>query len=114
MPGVKTLINTTGATLEITLFVRQGSQPSNQDGSVSVTLQPFQTLTVQYGSAQNPFLNGISVFTINNNDLFSSVQFVTASRSELDNLLNLNNVVLISKVLTDYLISGVNSPFYPF
>ncbi|MCD7032632.1 hypothetical protein LRR81_00215 [Metabacillus sp. GX 13764] len=114
MAGVKTLINTTPAVLQIILFTRTGNSPANQGQAVQVTLQPFETKTVQYGSVQNPFLNGISVFTIYQNDLYSKVQFVTARPSELDNLLNNNNVVLISKVLTDYIISGVNSNFYPF
>ncbi|KZZ84002.1 MULTISPECIES: hypothetical protein [Bacillaceae] len=113
MAGVKTLINTTTATLQITLYARAGSNPVNQGPALNVTLLPNQTLTVQYGSDANPFLNGIAVFTIANNDLYSKVQFVLARGSELDNVLNNNNVLVISKVLTDYLITGVVSPFFP-
>ncbi|MTH53577.1 hypothetical protein GKZ89_09195 [Bacillus mangrovi] len=113
MAGVKTLINTTSATLQITLFGRAGSNPVNQGAATNVTLLPNQTLTVQYGDDANPFLNGISVFAIADNDLYSKVQFVLATGSELDNVLNTNNVLVFSKVLTDYLVTGVNSPFFP-
>lgn len=104
----KTFINNSGATLQVTLFVRQGSETFNQDGTVSFTLNPFQRLTVPYGSDQNPFLNGILLFTIFQNDLYSKIQFVTARGSELDNVLNTNQFISISKIITDFLISGSN------
>jgi len=113
MPGVKTFINTSPATLQITLFVRQGAQPFNQDGTLSFTLNPGQTLTVQYGNAQNPFLNGLSLFTIFQGDLYSKIQFVTLVGSQLDNLFNANNVITITKTLTDYVISGSINPNFP-
>lgn len=104
----KIFINNSLATLQITLFIRQGANPVNQDGTSSFTLNPGQTLTITYGDAQNTFLNGILLFTIFAGDLYSKIQFVTVSGSELDDLLNTNDTVTIAKVLTDYVISGSN------
>ncbi len=109
MAGVKTWVNLSPATLQVSLFVRQGVQPTDQDGTVAFTLDPGQTLDVPYGNEQNSLLNGISLFTIFQNDLYSKVQFVTARESELDNLLNLNDVLTISKELSDYILSGSSS-----
>ncbi|MBT2730211.1 right-handed parallel beta-helix repeat-containing protein [Bacillus sp. ISL-75] len=104
----KTFINNSPATLQITLFIRQGANPVNQDGTSSFTLNPGQTLTITYGDAPNIFLNGILMFTIFAGDLYSKIQFVTVSGSELDDLLNTNDTVTITKELTDYVISGSN------
>jgi hypothetical protein len=104
----KTFINNSPATLQITLFIRQGDNPVIQDGTSSFTLNPGQTLTITYGDAENNFLNGILLFTIFEGDLYSKIQFVTVSGSELDDLLNTNDTVSITKELTDYVISGSN------
>ncbi|RKP56230.1 hypothetical protein D7Z26_06210 [Cohnella endophytica] len=106
MAGLKTFINNSAATLQMTLFVRQGTFPYNQDGTVSFTLNPQQQLDVQYGDALNPFLNGLSLFTIFQGDLYSKIQFVTVAESLLDNLLNTNSVITITSDETDYVISG--------
>jgi hypothetical protein len=106
--ATKTFVNNSPATLQITLFVREGDQPANQDGTVSFALNPGQTESITYGDDQNIFLNGVLFFTIFQGDLYSKMQFVTVSESELDNLLNTNNVITITKELTDYVISGSN------
>jgi hypothetical protein len=87
MPGVKTFINTTASTLQITLFTRQGDNPANADGTTSFTLTPGQTRTITYGSQQNPFLNGISLTTTSQGEAYTKTQLVTARNSQLDNLL---------------------------
>lgn len=104
----KTFVNNTLATIQITLFVREGAFPFNQDGTVSFTLNPGETETVTYGSVTNMFLNGLTLFTILEGDLFSSVKFVTTSSSELDNLLNTNTIITINKVQTDFVLTGSN------
>jgi hypothetical protein len=106
MAGAKTFINNSQAILQITLFVRQGVNPVNQDGTATFTLNPGQSLSVQYGNEQNPFLNGFTLFTILNGDLYSKVQFVTVRESELDDLLNTNDFISFTKIITDYIISG--------
>lgn len=105
----KIFINSTIATLQITLFVRQGIDPFNQDGTVSFVLNPGQTLNVTYGDDVNIFLNGLSLFTTSEGDLYSKVQFITESSSELDNLLNTNDTIVITKQETDYVLSGMNT-----
>lgn len=108
MAGVKNFINDSAATLQITLFVRQGEDPVNQDGTVSFVLNPNQTETITYGDEQNNFLNGILIFTIHEGDLFSKMQYVTVSGSELDDLLNTNSDLTITQVGADYVLSGSN------
>lgn len=102
----KTFVNNTLSTLQITIFVREGEQPYNQDGTVSFSLNPGETKIISYGNDINTFLNGIILFTIFNGDLFSSVKFVTINSSELDNLLNTNTTITITKVQTDYVLTG--------
>ncbi|MGG1290583.1 hypothetical protein ABE218_04200 [Bacillus smithii] len=109
MAGTKTFVNTSPATLQVTLFIREGNDPLSQDGTVSFVLDPGETEVVAFGNAQNSFLNGISLFTIFAGDLYSKIQFVTVVGSELDNLLNTNDVITITKELTDYVLSGGNS-----
>lgn len=104
----KIFINNTLATFQITLFVREGDLPYNQDGTVTFTLDPGETESITYGSDTNMFLNGLTIFTIYEGDLFSSVKFVTARMSELDNLLNTNDTITITQVQTDYVFSGTN------
>ncbi|WP_313891856.1 hypothetical protein [Psychrobacillus sp.] len=104
----KMFINNSLAKFEITIFIREGELPYNQDGTVSFTLNPGEAQTVPYGSDQNIFLNGILFFTIFEGDLYSKMQFVTLSESELDDLLNTNDTIIITSNLTDYVISGSN------
>jgi hypothetical protein len=108
MAGTKTFVNTSPATLQITLFVREGNEPFNQDGTVSFTLDPGETKAVTFGNAQNSFLNGILFFTIFGGDLYSKIQFVIEKESELDDLLNTNSTITITKNQTDYEMSGSN------
>lgn len=51
----KIFINNTLATFQITLFVREGEFPYNQDGTVTFTLEPGETESVTYGSDTNIF-----------------------------------------------------------
>lgn len=106
----KTFVNNTGATFQVTLFIREGVNPVNQDGTVTFTLSPNETETVTFGNETNEFLNGLTIFTIFNGDLYSSIQFVTVASSELDNLLNTNNTITITKEQTSYVLTGSNTP----
>jgi uncharacterized protein YqfB (UPF0267 family) len=104
----KTFINDSFATLQITLFVREGDNPIHEDGTVSFSLNPEESKVITYGNDQNIFLNGIKFSTTFEEDLFSENKSVTLRDSDLDNLLNLNNVLTISKVQTNYIITGSN------
>jgi hypothetical protein len=106
----KTFVNNSLATLQITIFIREGTNPVNQDGSLSFTLSPGQSLLVEYGTETNIFLNGFVLFTIFEGDLYSKVQFTTVVGSELDDLLNTNDTITFTKVLTDYQVTGSNAP----
>ena len=104
----KTITNTTNATLQLTLFVRQGDIPYLNSDTVSVELLPGETELVSYGDASNPYLNGVIMFTIFENNLYSKVQFITALQTELDTLLNTNNIFTITEVDSDYVLTGSN------
>lgn len=104
----KTFTNQSNAKLQLTLFVRQGNIPYLNSESVAVEISPGETVTVTYGDASNPYLNGVNVFTASENDLYNKVQFITALQSELDTLLNTNNLLSITEVDTDYVITGSN------
>ena len=106
----KTFVNNSLATLQITIFIREGTEVFNQDGFESFTLNPNETLLVEYGTETNLFLNGFVLFTIFEGDLYSKVQFTTQLDSELDILLNTNETITFTKVDTDYVISGSNPP----
>lgn len=108
MAGTKTFVNDSPATLQITLVIREGDEPLNQDGTVSFILDPGETEVITYGNDINSFLNGILLFTIFKGDLYSKTQFVIEKESELDDLLNINSVITITKNQTDYEISGSN------
>lgn len=103
-------VNNSLATLQIAIFIREGSNPANQDGSQSFILLPEESLLVQYGTDTNVFLNGFVLFTILNGDLYSKVQFTTLTDSELDVLLNTNDTVTFNKIDTDYVVSGSGAP----
>lgn len=106
----KTFVNNSLATLQITIFIREGTDPVNQDGFVSFTLDPNETELVEYGTDTNTFLNGFVLFTIFAGDLYSKVQFTTQVGSELDDVLNTNEIITFTKVATDYQVTGSNPP----
>ncbi|SDX56348.1 hypothetical protein [Paenibacillus sp. CF384] len=108
MAGIKTFVNTTGAALDITLFIRAGFEPYNQYGTESFTLGPYGTEEVAYGDDNNKFLNGILIFTIFEGDLYSKMQFVVTVESDFDALINTNSTLTYTLVNTDYVISGSN------
>ncbi|WP_308637133.1 hypothetical protein [Paenibacillus silvisoli] len=100
MAGIKTFTNTTGAALQIMLFIREGPEYYNQDGTVSFTLAPFEELDVSYGTDSNIYLNGILLFTIFQGSVYSSMQFVNEGGNVIDNALNMNSYITISLVNT--------------
>lgn len=101
----KTFINDSGATLQMTIYVRQGDSPYLNSETVTFELLPDETKTVSYGDT-NPFLNGIILFTIFKGDLYSKVQSISALQTELDTLLNTNSVLTITEIDSDYVLTG--------
>lgn len=104
----KTFINNSLATIQFTLFISEGDNPIHENETVSFTLNPEETKLITIGKDQNIFLNGIKFSTTFGGDHFSGLRSVTLRESELDNLLNLNNVLTITKVHSEYEISGSN------
>ncbi|MFD2170471.1 hypothetical protein [Tumebacillus lipolyticus] len=101
MNGAKTFINNTLATLQITLYQRLGTDPANLGNVVSFVLLPLQTQTITYGDEQNPFLNGLYLYTFFNGDTYLKMQYVAIAESPLDNLLNTNDMISFSLVEAD-------------
>lgn len=104
----KTFNNRSAASLQIVLLVRQGSNPANYAGEVAFTLPPGQTRTITYGSAQDPFLNGVIISANFNGDIYSKTQIVTVRGTQLDNLLNFNSIIDVIPISTDYTLFGRN------
>ncbi|QFT88993.1 hypothetical protein FIU87_10075 [Bacillus sp. THAF10] len=104
----KTFNNRSAASLQVTLLVRQGSNPANYAGEVNFTLAPGQTRTIFYGSEENPFLNGIVLSTNFNGDIYNKTQLVTVRGTLYDNLLNTNSILDIIPISTDYVLFGRN------
>lgn len=108
----KTFVNNSPATLQITIYIREDNIPYSNIGTESFELLPGETKTITYGDPVNVYLNGINFFTIYSGDLYSKVQFITALDTELDNLLNTNDILTVTKVETDYVLTGSSeNPF---
>ena len=104
----KTFINTSSASIQVTVFVRQDDIPYLNSDTVTFELSPGETKTINYDDLNPSFFNGIAFSTINDNDLYSKVQYITALESELDNLLNANSLLTFTEVETDYVLTGSN------
>ena len=99
MSGTKTIMNNSSVPISVVLRGRQGSDPSGGNlPPVSATIAPKKSVTLQYGNAQNPYLNSIDVEeNSNGSDIRQS--FATTSRGgpgTLDNLLNTNSTVILA------------------
>ncbi len=101
----KTFINNSLVTLQITILIREGINPKKQEGTLSFKLEPGETETVSYGTVGNDLLNGVLLFnTFEGN--YSKGQIVHLANSQLDNLLNTNDVITITKEQTVYTLNG--------
>lgn len=99
MSGTKTITNNSNVTISVILRGRNGSDPSGGNlPPVSATIAPEKSVTLQYGSAQNPYLNELDVEeNSNGSDIRQS--YVTTSRGgpgTLDNLFNTNSTLSIA------------------
>ncbi|MGE6489254.1 hypothetical protein [Paenisporosarcina sp. NPDC076898] len=106
----KTFINNSLATLQITLFLREGDNPSILDEASSFSLNPGETKGITYGDGEDQeiFLGGILVADIDESDSITITQHVTQRNSEFDHVLNTSTTLSINKVQTGYVISGNN------
>ncbi len=100
MSGTKTLANRSSSSLTVTLFGRNGSDPSTpSDRKVTVNIAAGQTLyDVRYGDDQNPYLNGLAI-TLNNGSSNVEQTLRVLRRGDvgtLDNKLNANSILDIN------------------
>jgi hypothetical protein len=99
MSGSKTIKNTSNVPVSVVLRGRRGTDPSG--GSlppVSGIVAPEQSITLQYGNDQNPYLNSMEVEE-NSNGSDNRQTFATTSRGgagTLDNLLNTNSTLHVT------------------
>ena len=105
MSGTKTITNNANIPLSVVLRGRNGADPNG--GSlppVTGHINPGQTIKLQYGSDQNPYLNSLDVEEISNgSDLRQS--FAATARGgpgTLDNLFNTNSTLVVSYTSTNY------------
>ncbi len=96
MPGTKTFVNHAPSGVSVSLFVRQGDNPSNQAGTTSFDLKPGETKKVQYGNSSDVFVNGYSLVSGFGGDVFNQDATVTSRGSSLDNQWNTNSVFEIN------------------
>lgn len=86
----KTIVNTSGQPLEISLNTRRGDCPSNDGPTTeSVTIHNGDSFTFNYGDNHNPFLNGLSIA-------------VSERGSKLDDTLNTNSTITIGRDLAAF------------
>ena len=104
----KTFMNNSPTTLLITLFLREGDNPSTEEDALSFTLNPGETKGITYGDGENLNLSGIQLSSNDEKDFFTITQHVTLRNSELDHVLNTSTTLRINKVQSNYVISGNN------
>ena len=105
----KTIYNNTVESIQVTLFIREGESPfSYAEEKVTLDLSPSTKKIMKYGETDDALLNGISILTLSSGDFYNKVQFISSSNSELETLLNINSMLTITKVGTDYILKGDN------
>ena len=93
----KNLVNQSGTPLSVDLVTREGSDPSHYGSTVHVSLPPNGRQKIEYGSDQNPYLNGL-VISSANGAFANGSQTVTSRGSSWDNTLNTNNTLTFSGI----------------
>ena len=100
MPGVKTLVNNSRHTIEVTLIGRRGSDPNGGDlPPVTVKIPAGGTAPyVRYGDDRNPFLNALEVRTGDRDSCAQACLRVTqrGGPGTLDDKFNANRVFKIA------------------
>jgi hypothetical protein len=91
MAGVKTFANQTDAPLTMTLFVRAGDNPANYAGTMAFSLNPHESKTIEYGNAQNVYVNGYVLISAFNGEIMTKQEVVTVRGCPLDNQFNMNS-----------------------
>ncbi len=61
MSYTRTLCNETNLTLDVTLYIQAGSDPSKLYGTLNVLIPSMQSMDIAYGDLRNSFLSGLRV-----------------------------------------------------
>jgi hypothetical protein len=98
MSGSKMIKNQSNVSISVVLRGRKGSEPNGGNlPPVSGVVGPDQSITLQYGNDQNPYLNSIDVEeNSNGSDLRQSYQVTSrGGTGTLDAMLNTNSTLTI-------------------
>ena len=105
MAGTKTIQNKSSVAISVVLRGRVGAEPSG--GSlppVSANIAPGGSVTLQYGSSSNPYLNSMEVEEISNgSDIRQTFSCLTrGGPGTLDNLFNAYSVIVVTYTASTY------------
>jgi hypothetical protein len=94
-PGIKGLSNETGVLLQLVLFVRKGTEGVAILRNDNLTLRSNERVKCTYGSASDPYLSGLRITGLFQNDMKQTTQTVMKRGSPLDAVLNTHTVVRV-------------------
>ncbi|MGY4403746.1 hypothetical protein [Bradyrhizobium sp. USDA 3315] len=94
----KKLVNQSGLTLTVLLITRVGSEPNKSGPIVTAALPVGGKQTIEYGNAQNPFLNGLVISSSSDGAFSNGSQIVTIRGSSWDTVLNTHDTLTFSGV----------------
>jgi hypothetical protein len=94
MSGSKLFVNKTSMTLQVTIFIRDGADPTKPDaGQESFTLAGGKSESISYGNSTDIYLNGLGFVTTDGQQQTIESRSVVTRGSAWDNLLNTNSTI---------------------
>jgi len=105
----KLFVNNTNATVEIILAVRAGEVPGQVGDTINASVAPNAQQMVTYGDSNNPYIDQLTISTVNNGSLTLTDQIVLSKSAELDNELNMNDTIYIALQGTSFVITSGNT-----
>ena len=118
--AIKKLINDTDHGLQLTLWLRVGSDlpesnlhiDTSKPGDaerVQINLDPKQSDTVVYGSDANPFLDALDVVMVGTNGKLQQKVFAVHRGDKIDDMLNTNHTFKFAYIEGNLTVSATNS-----
>jgi len=107
--GYKKVINKTNAALNVLLTVRKGDNPGTQVGTMAFLVAAGATQTCTYSGNENPYLDATFVSAPIDGGLLSTQQTVITRGGLVDNALNQNNTLTVTKTGEDLVAAFSNS-----
>ena len=93
--GAKTFINNTPYTLSITLTVRLGDEPGLAAGIENFSITPGEERFFEYSYNDNPYLDAVTIETMDQDDVISAQKSVDVRGDEDDRQLNTHSFIFI-------------------